>query len=391
MNVVFFDPHNVDTLLPLTYTRPLVELRVGGLTLSEKWSLHLGHQGSWIAQDYLQNLYPSKLTQDNWFISGDSLPNDILAQQLMALESGQGLRDDNGVIAWRGPEFSADLDPNGIIWVRLKKEVTRVCHTWDVFRLTPIEIVNDIELLNGSGTYAPLPEQVQCTNPDQVFIASDAILEHCTLNTTDGPIYIDQSVHIMEGALLRGPLFIGAHSVVKMGAKIYGGTAIGPHCKVGGEINNSVIMGYSNKSHDGFLGNSVLGYWCNIGADTNTSNLKNNYDPVRLWNYQNERFSPTGLEFCGLVMGDHSKCAINTMFNTGTVVGVSANVFGAGFPRNFIPSFSWGGAASMTTYALDKASQTAKRVVARRGMSWTQTDQSLFETVFERSAKWRRD
>ena len=195
----------------------------------------------------------------------------------------------------------------------------------------------------------------------------------------------------MDGALLRGPLFIGDNAVIKMGAKIYGGTTIGPYCKAGGEISNSVMMGYSNKGHDGFLGNSVLGFWCNLGADTNTSNLKNNYDEVRLWDYARERFVHTGLQFCGLMMGDHSKCAINTMFNTGTVVGVSANVFGAGFPKNFIPSFSWGGAGSMTTYSLNKAVETAKRAMQRRGIEWTAQDQGVFEAIFEASKSWRRD
>lgn len=194
----------------------------------------------------------------------------------------------------------------------------------------------------------------------------------------------------MEGSMIRGPFALCEGATVKMSAKIYTGTTIGPFSKVGGEVSNSVIFGYSNKGHDGFLGNSVIGEWCNLGADTNTSNLKNNYAEVRLWDYDTERFAPTGLQFCGLMMGDHSKCGINTMFNTGTVVGVSANIFGSGFPRNFIPSFSWGGSGGMTTYQTTKAFETAKIAMSRRGIEFDAQEASILEKVFELSSKWRK-
>ena len=194
----------------------------------------------------------------------------------------------------------------------------------------------------------------------------------------------------MEGSMIRGPFALCEHATVKMSAKIYGATTIGPHTKVGGEVNNCVIFGYTNKGHDGFLGNSVLGEWCNLGADTNNSNLKNNYAEVRLWDYETEGFAKTGLQFCGLMMGDHSKCGINTMFNTGTVVGVSANIFGSGFPRNFIPSFSWGGSAGMTTYKTNKAFEVAKVVMSRRTIEFTEDDAKILEHVFEESNQWRR-
>ena len=391
MNLVLFDPAQSSGLLPLTYTRPVAELRIGGLTIAEKWNKRLHAEVSWLTKEYLQSIYPFRFTADNFFINSEVIPDDALCNKVAELSMGHGLRDEHGAITWRSGQWNSDLMPEDIQWHDLSPAVRRVKHSYDIFTLNAQEIQADYDLLTRSTSSAKLPAGVQCNDPSKVFLAPDAVLEHCTLNTSDGPIFIDSGALIMDGALLRGPLFIGAHSVIKMGAKIYGATTIGPYCKAGGEINNSVMMGHSNKGHDGFLGNSVLGYWCNLGADTNTSNLKNNYDQVRLWDYASERFAHTGLQFCGLIMGDHSKCAINTAFNTGTVVGVSANVFGAGFPKNFIPSFSWGGAGSMTTYGLIKAVETAKRVMQRRGIEWTAQDQKVFEAIFEASKSWRRD
>jgi UDP-N-acetylglucosamine diphosphorylase/glucosamine-1-phosphate N-acetyltransferase len=230
---------------------------------------------------------------------------------------------------------------------------------------------------------------VNTLNPERIFLEKGAKVEFATLNPGEGFIYIGKDAEIMEGALIRGSFALGTHSAVKMGAKIYGPTVVGPHSKVGGEINNSVIFGYSNKGHDGFLGNSVLGEWCNIGADSNNSNLKNNYADVKLWNYKKKGFVNTGLQFCGLIMGDHSKCGINTMFNTGTVVGVSANIFGDGFPRNFVPSFSWGGAAGFTTYSIPKAFETAEKVFSRRELVFDKIEQDILKNVFEQTAEFR--
>ena len=227
--------------------------------------------------------------------------------------------------------------------------------------------------------------------PENIFIEEGAKLNFCTLNASSGPIYIGKNAEIMEGCVVRGALAMCENSVLKLSAKIYGATTLGPYCKVGGEVNNSVLMGYSNKGHDGFLGNSVLGEWCNIGADSNNSNLKNNYAQVRLWSYETENFAKTGLQFCGLMMGDHSKCGINTMFNTGTVVGVNANIFGSGFPRNFVPSYSWGGASGFTTYLTKKAFEVAKVVMARRNVEFTAQDEAILTQVFEDTKKWRKD
>src|SRR5690606_24924204 len=250
---------------------------------------------------------------------------------------------------------------------------------------------DDFELLTDGRRSQPIPATNNIINGQNIFIEEGAKLEFVTLNASFGPIYIGKDAEIMEGSIIRGPFALCEHATVKLGAKIYGPTTVGPHSKVGGEVNNSVIFGYSNKGHDGFMGNSVLGEWCNLGADTNNSNLKNNYAEVRLWDYNTESFARTGLQFCGLMMGDHSKCGINTMFNTGTVVGVSANIFGSGFPRNFIPSYSWGGAAGMTTFKTDKAFEVAREVMKRRNLEFTEQDEKIMEHVFEITAKYRRN
>ena len=270
------------------------------------------------------------------------------------------------------------------------KDALRLEHTWDIFSKNHEAIRRDFALLTHGRSSQPIPETTVVFNETAIFIEEGAKLPLCSLNATDGPIYIGKNAEIMEGAMIRGPFALCEGATVKMSAKIYSGTTIGPYSKAGGEINNSVLFGYSNKGHDGFLGNSVVGEWCNLGADTNTSNLKNDYSPVRLWNYETEGFAKTGLQFCGLMMGDHSKCGINTMFNTGTVVGVSANIFGSGFPRNFIPSFSWGGSAGITTYKTNKAFEVAKVVMARRQVEFDEQDAAILEYVFETSAQYRR-
>ena len=269
-------------------------------------------------------------------------------------------------------------------------ELLMVKHTWDIFSLNAKAITLDFKLLTEGRDSQPIPDHVTVFGTEGIFIEEGAKLFNCTLNATEGPVYIGKDAEIMELSTIRGPFALCDHGVVKMSAKIYTGTTIGPYSKVGGEISNSVVQGYSNKGHDGFLGNSVLGEWCNLGADTNTSNLKNNYAPVKLWDYNRGRFSNTGLQFCGLMMGDHSKCGINTMFNTGTVVGVSANIFGEGFPRNFIPSFSWGGKSGFMNYKLDKVFEVAEVVMQRRGLTLDDVEKSILEHVFEITMPYRK-
>ena len=263
-------------------------------------------------------------------------------------------------------------------------------HPWELFSKNKEILAYDFDLLTRDRVSQSLSDtNTVLGDRDQIFLEEGARVECSILNTQDGPIYIGKNAQIMEGCIVRGGMALCDHAILKMGAKIYGASTFGPYCKVGGEVNNAVLMAYSNKGHEGFLGNSVLGEWCNLGADTNTSNLKNNYAPVRLWNYATEGFAKTGLQFCGLMMGDHSKAGINTMFNTGTVVGVSANIFGSGFPRNFMPSFSWGGASGYTEYKTNKAFETARAMMARRGVEFDEAEQSILEEVFQQTEKYR--
>ena len=391
MNYILFDGSVRRQLLPFTYTKPVADLRIGILTIREKWEKHLGSTTSTITEDYLSEKYPMVEFEENVMLNAAYLPTEILVELVQNLESNQALFDGEEVVAFFTSENQEDIDFVNYEQIELPEEaVFKIAHTWDIFSKNHEAIQLDYDLLTQDRKSAAIPNTVQALNSDNIFIEEGARVNFCTLNASEGPIYIGKDAEIMEGALIRGPFALCEHATVKMGAKIYTGTTIGPYCKVGGEVNNSVLMAYSNKSHDGFLGNAVLGEWCNIGADSNNSNLKNNYEEVRLWDYETEGFARTGLQFCGLMMGDHSKCGINTMFNTGTVIGVSSNIFGTGFPRNFVPSFSWGGAAGFTTYKTAKAFQTAKLVMERRGLEFDEQEAAILEHVFEETAKFRR-
>ena len=265
----------------------------------------------------------------------------------------------------------------------------RLEHLWNIFQFNPEEINSDFEIVTKGRRSQPLSTTNRVLCPENVFVEEGAKVEFSIINASEGKVYIGKDAEIWENAVIRAPFAMNEHAVVKMSAKIYEGTTIGPYSKVGGEVQNSVIIGYSNKGHDGYLGNSVLGEWCNLGADTNNSNLKNDYSEVKLWNYASHSFEKTGLQFCGLMMGDHSKSAINTMFNTGTVVGVSSNVFGGGFPRTFIPSFMRGGSQGMEEYRLQKACETAERVMARRHKSFDEVEYAILSTIFEETRQNR--
>jgi len=277
---------------------------------------------------------------------------------------------------------------NGTDITTLEGVVDFIHRPQDLFQKNEQEIKKDFELLTKGKKSQSIPREVS-TKGFKIFVEQGAEIDLCRLNSATGPIYIGKNAKILDAAVIRGPLALCEGAVVKMGAKIYGATTVGPNCKVGGEIKNVVFQGNSNKSHDGYLGNSVLGEWCNLGADTNSSNLKNNYAEVKLWDYVDKKFTLTGTQFCGLIMGDHSKCGINTMFNTGTVVGVSCNLFGSGFPRNFIPSFSWGGASGYMTYRLDKAFETMEKVLERKNIKLTQDDKNILEHIYTESAGYR--
>ncbi|MGJ5641583.1 GlmU family protein [Formosa sp. S-31] len=391
MNYILFDGPSRNSLLPFTYTRPVADLRIGILTIREKWENYLGYTTTTITEDYLAEKYPMVEMDENVMINASFLPNYELVELVKGLEANQAIFKDDEVIAFFATENQDDINFEDYEAIEFDDDVIKIEHTWDIFSKNGEAIQEDFDLLTKGRTSQPIPSTVNTIAADNIFIEEGAELHFVNLNASNGPIYIGKDSLIMEGTSIRGPLALCDNAIVKMGAKIYGPTTIGPFCKVGGEVNNAVMFANSNKGHEGYLGNSVLGEWCNLGADTNNSNLKNNYAEVRLWSYETESFAKTGLQFCGLMMGDHSKCGINTMFNTGTVVGVSANIFGSGYPRNFVPSFSWGGSSGFTTYLPKKVFEVAEVVMKRRQIELTDTDKAILEHVFEETKKYRRD
>ncbi len=391
MNYILFDGAVRNQLLPFTYTRPVADIRIGILTIREKWERYLGSTTTTVTEDYLSERWPLVELEHNVLINGSFLPSEPLVGLIKQLKENQALfLEDEPIAFYSLEDQEVDFDAFEIIQYT-QDDVLRIEHTWDIFSKNHEAIQRDFTLLTEDRTSQAIPETTVALHPERIFIEEGARLPLCSLNATEGPIYIGKNAEIMEGSMIRGPFALCEGATIKMGSKIYTGTTVGPFCKVGGEVNNSVFFAYSSKGHDGFMGNSVLGEWCNIGADTNTSNLKNNYAEVRLWDYETGRFARTGLQFCGLMMGDHSKCGINTMFNTGTVVGVSANIFGSGFPRNFIPSFSWGGAAGTMTYVTAKAFETAQIAMGRRNIEFTEEDAKILEHVFNETAKYRKN
>jgi UDP-N-acetylglucosamine diphosphorylase/glucosamine-1-phosphate N-acetyltransferase len=392
-NYILFDDNRAD-LLPLTFTRPVAEIRIGILTIKEKWQNFLGASTSYHTADYLSDKYPQQTTKDNILINGTIMPDNTLLKAIVALKPSQFLVKANVIIAARLNQEECNSFTNNIgkvsNMVQYSYDFIKLNNTWEIFQLNDNAIVQDFAIITKGRKSQTISKTNQIAGSDQIFIEEGAKVEFSTLNATHGPIYIGKDAEVMEGCLIRGALALCEHASLKMGAKIYGPTTIGPNSKIGGEINNCVIFGNSNKAHDGFLGNSVLGEWCNLGADTNNSNLKNNYADVKLWNHSQEKFISTGLQFCGLIMGDHSKCGINTMFNTGTVVGVSTNIFGAGYPRNFIPSFSWGGPQGLAVYPLEKAIETADKVFKRRNKEFDAVEKKIFEHIFVDTEKYRR-
>ncbi|MBI5219813.1 MAG: GlmU family protein [Bacteroidia bacterium] len=393
-NYILFDDKCRINLLPLTFTRPVAEIRTGILTIREKWDLMLKSKCSYITEPYLSKKFPLKKAKDNILINGSVLPNSGLIKQICSLKFNEVLMNNDIPVAIRLTEKELlNFNCSEFSGYKIKKTncyFLRIEHSWDIFTKNGDALIEDFKVITKGRQSAKISKTNRVLGKN-IFIEKGATVECAILNSYSGPIYIGKDAEIMEGSIIRGPFAIGEHSVLKLGAKIYGPTTIGPFSKAGGEVNNSVIFGFSNKAHDGFLGNSVIGEWCNIGADSNNSNLKNNYDKVKLWSYAKECFVDSGLQFCGLIMGDHSKCGINTMFNTGTVVGVSANIFGAGFPRNFIPSFSWGGAQGMTDYKISKAIETAERVYERRGMIFNETEKRIFRHIYEITGKYKKD
>ncbi|MDE6515415.1 MAG: GlmU family protein [Bacteroidales bacterium] len=379
MNYILFDDVQIrQQLLPFTFTRPIAEIRLGIDTIRQKWERFLGQEVSILTEANLAGKYPLRQADDNLLINAAVLPDAALVKAVTGLKADQALSSEDLIIAHH---IKGGMDGGEAVTEEIEydRPVRVIENNWDIFLLNAEQIKLDVPALTAGRASQPLSATNRVIGAENIFVEAGARVEMAMLNASEGPIYIGKDAEIMEGAMLRGPLVVGEASVIKMGAKIYGGTTIGPHCKVGGEVNNAVIFGYSNKAHDGFLGNAVLGEWCNLGADTNNSNLKNDYSTVKVWSYAADAFVQTGEQFCGLFMGDHSKTAINTMFNTGTVVGVSANVAAAGFPRQFIPSFTWAG----KPYPIDKALETARQMYGRRHKTLTEADEAILREVYE--------
>ena len=393
-SLILFDDVAWAGLRPLTWLRPVAHLRLGAFTLAERWERMLDGKATPLTQDYLADEFPLSVSHDNYFVNAALMPTRELVTAILDLHRGEALTHDDELLAARLDRdtldrLSADGELEELPGYEYEGAVTLLRRPHDLFSHNAACIRGDFELLTDGRASAPLSPTNTVIGEHPVFLEEGARVEAAVINTEDGPVYFGKDSKVLEGCLLRGPLALNENAVLKMGAKIYGGTTVGPNCKVGGEVSNVVFQGNANKGHDGFLGNAVIGQWCNLGADTNASNMKNNYADVRLWDYSAERFTPTGLQFCGLVMGDHAKCGINTMFNTGTVVGVGANVFGGGFPRNFVPDFSWGGASGQVTYRLNKMMETAERAMARRNRTLTDAARHSLVACFELTAPHR--
>lgn len=386
MHYFLFDDQQRSAFLPLAFTRPVCDLRFGITSIREKWMHLLTSPVKALTQDYLQENI-SDQSGSFIYINARFSPSQSLINAIHTLENEEGLKKDNQILAYRSatPLSLEDLQRSKLLaqlgnW---DDELLEIRQLSDLFSYNQKAIEHDFAMLTAGKTSAALPKH--CTligDETQLFIAPSAKVLASTFNVTDGPIYIGENAEVMEGCSVRGALALCEGATLKMGAKIYGATTVGPHCKVGGEVGNSILFGYSNKGHDGYLGNSVIGEWCNLGADTNTSNLKNNYSTVKAWSYASKSFENTGLTFCGLMMGDYSKCGINTMFNTGTVVGVNANIYGGNFPPKFIPSFSWGSADGFVEYKIEAAFDTAEKVCARRNVPFDETKKAILRHIF---------
>ena len=389
MNYILFDGTVRTALLPFTYTRPVADIRIGILTIREKWEKLLSFTITTLTEEYLEEKYPMVELEENIMLNASYLPTPELIDQVKKLKENQVILKNDEIVAFFTTNAQNEVDFDTYEVLNFESDLLQIKNTWDIFSLNDKAIQADFDLLTQGRKSEPIPTTVNCINKEQIFFEEGVDISFATLNASTGPIYIGKDAIIMEGSLVRGPFALCHDSVLKMGSKIYGATTIGPLSKVGGEVNNSVIFGYSSKGHEGYLGNSVIGEWCNLGADTNNSNLKNNYAEVKIWSYETGRFAKTGLQFCGLMMGDHSKCGINTMFNTGTVVGVSANIFGGNFPRNFIPSYAWGGSAGFTTYKMNKVNEVAAVVMNRKHVDYDDQEKKILQHVFDESEKYR--
>lgn len=389
MNYILFDASR-NSLLPLTYTRPVCDIRIGILTIREKWEKYLGEKTSTITEDYLSAKYPTEQSEEMMLINGSICPTPKLLKAIKGLKVGQALVCQGNVVAMYKTKAQFLSEEDSTQEIEVEYDFIKINNTWDIFVLNDKALREDFELLTQNRKSAPLSSTNRVVGEQNIFVEEGAMVEFAILNAKEGPIYIGKDAEVMEGSIVRGPFAMCEHSVLKMASKIYGATTLGPYVKVGGEVSNVVIFGYSNKAHDGFIGNSVIGEWCNIGADTNASNLKNTYEEVRVWSIEKNTFVPTGQTFFGTIMGDHSKCGINTMFNTGTVIGVSSNIYGHGYQRNYIPSFAWGGTIGLKSYDMEKAIEVAEKMYQRRNVVMSQQDKEILRNVYTQTLKNKR-
>ncbi|MBQ5891745.1 MAG: GlmU family protein [Bacteroidales bacterium] len=389
MNYILFDASR-NSLLPLTYTRPVCDIRIGIFTIREKWEKYLGEKTSTITEDYLSAKYPTEQSEEMMLINGSICPTPKLLKAIKGLKVGQALVCQGNVVAMYKTKAQFLSEEDSTQEIEVESDFIKINNPWDIFVLNDKALREDFELLTQNRKSAPLSSTNRVVGEQNIFVEEGAVVEFAILNAKEGPIYIGKDAEVMEGSIVRGPFAMCEHSVLKMASKIYGATTLGPYVKVGGEVSNVVIFGYSNKAHDGFIGNSVIGEWCNIGADTNASNLKNTYEEVRVWSIEKNTFVPTDQTFFGTIMGDHSKCGINTMFNTGTVIGVSSNIYGHGYQRNYIPSFAWGGTTGLKSYDMEKAIEVAEKMYQRRNVVMSQQDKEILRNVYTQTLKNKR-
>ncbi len=393
MNYILFGDQTRNNLLPFTFTRPIADIRVGILTIREKWEKYLNTKTSSLTEEYLSSKFPLVKKNDNILLNGSILPNKQIVKEIEELKPNQTLVLKDTIIALRLKAKDIDnfdLDfIEGVTPMETTGEPLRIVNLWDIYIHNKQAIKEDYQLLTKGRKSQNIDPSNRIIEPDNVFIEEGAKVENAIINASEGPVYIGEDAQVMDGSIIRGPVAVCKGAIIKMGARIYENTTIGPYSKVGGEITDTVFFGYSNKVHDGFLGHSVVGEWCNLGANTTTSNLKNNYEPIKLWSYVENSFVDTGQQFCGTFLGDHTKCGINTMFNTGTVVGVNANVYGTGFMRNFISSFSWGSVSGFSVFQINKAIELAKKVYKRRNKNFDEKEEKILRNVFEKTFNYR--
>ena len=393
LNVILFDDNEVRKhLMPFTYTRPTAMLRVGITTIGEKWQALLGEANySYLTVPYLKKKFPLRVRRTtNLLVAGHVIPTPDLARQVLALEPGDALMVGEELIAFNGSAH--DYDARHYTRVLYPSEAPLIVkHLYDLFEFNREVLAEDFERLTAGRESQPLSStNTVIGDPSRIFIEEGAYVESAMLNTNEGPIYIGRNVEVMEGACIRGGFAACHDAKVRIGAKVYGATTLGPHVKIGGEVENTIFIGYSNKAHDGFLGDAVIGEWCNIGGGTTASNLKNDYGEIKLWNYASKRFERTGLQFCGLFMGDHSKIGVNGMINTATVLGVGVNIHGSGFPRNFVASFQEGSAAAgFKNVPLETFYTIAERVMARRNIALTDVDRDIYKAIYNISDRYK--